>query len=158
MLLRLSMGKGKPKQVAAPVVPNRKAAPSTARAALPDAATSAKRICWRFTHVDHGGPWGFGQVTPGTLCWILECLGRFETMTTDEIFHNGGHPGKDYDVADLPTKQARTRLEHIGLADQTKIWRLRLNGPSRLYGFLDGNVFHVVWWDPEHRIWPSKKR
>ena len=28
----------------------------------------------------------------------------------------------------------------------------------QLYGFLVDNVFHMLWWDPEHEIWPSRKK
>ncbi|MFH8892980.1 hypothetical protein [Streptomyces sp. NPDC017949] len=38
------------------------------------------------------------------------------------------------------------------------IHRLRFQGKQRLYGFFDGNTFHVVWWDPEHQVYPSTKR
>ena len=79
-------------------------------------------------------------------------------MTVAEVFHRGDEPGKDYDVATLPNPLARTRLETAGLADQTKIWRLALGGKPRLYGFLVGNIFHVVWWDREHEVWPSRKK
>jgi hypothetical protein len=77
-------------------------------------------------------------------------------MTVGEAFR--GRPGKDYAIEELPNPQARDRLEAIGLADQTRISRLRLGGTERLYGFLLGNVFHVVWWDPRHEIWPSELR
>ena len=78
-------------------------------------------------------------------------------MTVNEAF-NGGHPGKDYDIEGIPNTEARQRLHAIGMADQTRISRLRLGGTQRLYGFLHGNVFHIVWWDPGHEIWPSARR
>jgi len=122
---------------------------------LPGAANSEERLCWRFTHVDHDGPWGFSEIEPSVLPRILGHLANFESMTLNEVFHHGGYPGKDYDVADIPNSGALARLEAIGLADQTKISVLRLGGEPRLYGFLDENIFHVVFWDPEHEIWPS---
>jgi hypothetical protein len=39
----------------------------------------------------------------------------------------------------------------------TKISRLRFGGKIRLYGFLIGNVFHMLWWDAEHQVWPAKR-
>jgi hypothetical protein len=125
---------------------------------LPGSGESERRPCWRFSHVDHDGPWGFAEVKPAELCQILRCLASFETMTLNEIFHSGGYPGKDYDVATIPNREALQRLEEMGLADQTKIWALRLQGEPRLYGFLDENIFHVVWWDPKHEVWPSRKK
>jgi hypothetical protein len=121
----------------------------------PGAANSEERLCWRFGYVDHDGPWGFDEVEPSVLREILVRLANFESMTLNEVFHRGGYPGKDYDVADIPNSDALDRLEVMGLADQTKIWVLRLGGEPRLYGLLRGNIFEVVFWDPEHEIWPS---
>ncbi|WP_157930772.1 hypothetical protein [Glycomyces xiaoerkulensis] len=56
-----------------------------------------------------------------------------------------------------PTKEAPKRLARLGLDDQTQIWRLRTNGPGRLYGYRVGCVFHLVFWDPRHEIWPSQR-
>lgn len=136
--------------------PQRKDRPS--RPVLPGAERSTERICWRFEYVDHDGPWGFGEVQPKTLGWLLGRLSALERMTVNEVFHRGDYPGKDYNVADIPTSKALARLEAIGLGDMTKIWVLRLQGQPRLYGFLVENVFHVVWWDPLHEIWPPCKR
>lgn len=61
-------------------------------------------------------------------------------------------------MADIPEPKALERLETLGLADQTKIAVLRLTGTQRLYGFLVDAVFHVVWWDPDHKIWRSRLR
>lgn len=151
---RAKMAKRKPKkQVFAPPVKTKEV---PRLAVLPGAETSDSRICWRFCHVDHDGPWGFGKVDAQMLQWLLERLARFESMTMNELFHSGGYPGADYDVATIPNAAALDRLEEIGLSDMTKIHRLRLKGEARLYGFLNGHVFHVVWWDPNHEVWPSR--
>ncbi|WP_444962762.1 hypothetical protein [Nocardiopsis sp. M1B1] len=115
-------------------------------------------MCWRFEHVDHEGPWGFSEVAGEDLCDLLRKLWDFERMSVRELFHQSGGLAKSYDLEGLPNKQAKERLEHLRLADQTRISRLRMNGPGRLYGFVDENVFHVVFWDPEHAIWPSAKK
>jgi hypothetical protein len=125
------------------------------RPALPGADSSDDRLCWRFTHVDHDGPWGFGDTDTASLRQIMNGLANFESMTVNEAFLRGGYPGKDYDVEAIPTKAAHDRLEAMGMPDMTKIWALRLGGEPRLWGFLLGNIFHVVWWDPRHEIWPS---
>ncbi|MDH2424707.1 hypothetical protein [Sphaerisporangium sp. TRM90804] len=125
---------------------------------LPDAETSPERICWRFCHVDHDGPWGFGKMDATTLRELLDKLMQFESMKVNEVFSNGEEPGKHYEVDRIPNAAARERLEELRLSDMTKISRLRLGGKVRLYGFMEGNCFHVVWWDPEHQIWPSVKR
>jgi hypothetical protein len=147
--------KAKPRPT--PATPSRKETPRTLPdKGLPGSANSHERICWRFTHVDNGGPWGFSSVDGSALAEILGHLKKFESMTLNEVFHNGGYPGKDYDVDAIPNTRVLACLEALGLADQTKIWVLRCGGKPRLYGFLLSNVFHVVFWDPEHEIWPSQ--
>jgi hypothetical protein len=136
-------------------IPQRKP-PHPRPAGLPAAETSADRICWRFKHADHDGPWCFHEVDSDRLCDMLKQLANFESMTMAEAFK--GEPGKDYNIEELPNTDARKRLETLKLADQTRISRFSLSGKERLYGFRLGNVFHIVWWDPQHEIWPSKKR
>lgn len=128
------------------------------RRLLPGHHTSSDRICWRFAHVDNEGPWGLSRLGPAELGALFACMVKFETMTMMELFCRGEEPGKDYDVATLPTKGALDRLEALKLSDMTEISRLRIGGAGRLYGFRIANVFHVLWWDPKHEIWPSKKR
>ncbi|MFE0219496.1 hypothetical protein ACFW0U_01225 [Streptomyces albidoflavus] len=125
---------------------------------LPSGDTSEDRICYRFAHLDVDGPWGLKSLDHDRLMVLLKDMAVFESQTINELFHKGQWPGKCHDVADLPNRLARERLDLMGLSDMTKIWKLRIGGPGRLWGFLVGNVFHVVWWDPEHEVWPSKKR
>lgn len=153
------MGKGNGKRPPnPPEAPAAKQTPRNLPLELPGAANSGDRLCWRFTHVDNDGPWGFGALTAEALCDLLKQLVSFESMTVNEAFHKGDEPGKSYDLEELPNPDALARLEAVKLGDQTKIWRLRIGGTGRLYGFLTGHVFHVVWWDPHHKVWPSHKR
>jgi hypothetical protein len=147
----------KDKRRPSPAVPPRKN-PPRALPGLPDSGSSGDRLCWRFRHVDHEGPWSFDRMTGAELCELMKTLASFETMTMSEAFNGSGQPGKDYNVEDIPTKEARDRLEAIRLPDMTKISVFRLSGVQRLYGFRCENVFHVVWWDPFHQIWPSPKK
>jgi len=147
-------GKAK-KRVVAPAA-RQKQAPK--RTTLPGADDSNLRICWRFTHVDHDGPWGFDKISGQELVWIMNQLKSFESMTIRELFNRGDEPGKHYEIERIPNPRAASRLDALGLGDMTRISRLRLTGTRRLYGFLEGHIFHVVWWDPEHEIWPSKLR
>ena len=147
----------KDKRRPSPAVPPRKNIPR-GLPELPDSGSSGDRLCWRFRHVDHDGPWGFDLMAGADLRALMETLAKFETMTMGEAFPGNGYPGKDYDIEDIPTQEARDRLDAIGLADMTKISVFRLSGVQRLYGFRRENVFHVVWWDPLHQIWPSAKK
>jgi hypothetical protein len=105
--------------------------------------------------VDVGGPWCLSKATPPDLVRILEAVPHLESMTPLAVF--SGYPGKDYAVAELPSREARDRLVELGRDDQD-ISCLRLSGPGRLFGFRRGHYFHVLWWDPDHSIYPSRKK
>jgi hypothetical protein len=127
-------------------------------AAIPGAGRSDERICWRFKHVDNDSPWGIDKLTPEEMTELLSKLQDVETQTINELFHNGDEPGKHYECDRLPNKLASERLAALGLTDMTRVSRLRFGGKPRLYGFLLGNVFHILWWDQKHEIWPSQKK
>lgn len=124
---------------------------------LPPDGRPDSQISWRFTYLDADGPWSLSGLSHEETLELLAAMSQFESQTINELFHMGEWPGKCHDVVTLPNKQARDRLVEMGLSDQTKIWKLRIGGPGRLWGFLTGNIFYVVWWDPRHEVWPSAR-
>jgi hypothetical protein len=121
-----------------------------------DQDVQRRRPVWRFADLDEEGSWPLSSIANGQLRQLLEKLQHFETMTLGELF-SPSSVGKKYAVEDLPG-QARTRLIDIGKDDETQVVRLRCGGRERLFGILREHVFHVLWWDPEHEVFPSKKK
>lgn len=113
----------------------------------------------RFNSVDLEGRWCMGSIDSGHFRDLLERLRSFESMKCADVFARGSEIGKTYTVSKLPAKEARDRLVDLEYDDQTEIARLRISGKRRLYGFLPdgGPDFYVLWWDPEHEIWPSNR-
>lgn len=122
-----------------------------------DPDRSPDNLVIRFNHVDVGSDWCLTNITRGDHAKLLDRLRSFEQMRADQVFAPGSEEGKTYDVDALPNKDAVRRLVDLGYEDQDTIARLRITGKRRLYGFLIGNQFYALWWDPEHLIWPSKK-
>lgn len=119
---------------------------------LPGASNSHQRVCWRFTHADRDGRWGIDKITPSDWVDIIGRLVQLETMTVQELKER-----RLYVEYELPGKllgEAVRRLMDVGLGDQTKVGRLRVTKQQRLYGLIEGNVFHAIWWDPRHEIYP----
>jgi hypothetical protein len=117
-------------------------------------------MSWRFERADHDGDWSFSSCTDGKLLEIIRKMKDFESMKMSELFRAGSEHGKHYDVPGMPSPALR-RLEELKLDDLTQISRLRLSGPERLYGFFvdpEDRIFHVLWWDPRHSVWPTEKR
>jgi hypothetical protein len=51
--------------------------------------------------------------------------------------------------------EAQRRLEEKRLDDNDALIELRCSGTHRVWGIEDGNVFMIIWWDPDHKICPS---
>ena len=135
------------------VVPPTKSVPKKQLDVLPERPISQLLII-RFDSVDFGGPWSITAANREHLAQIFKAVASFESMTVGEAF-NGEYPGVDYVIDEMP-KPAKDRLAELDLDDQDKISRLRLGNKPRLYGFRRGRFFHVLWWDPEHLVVPSK--
>lgn len=115
----------------------------------------------RMTSMDAGGPWCLLNVDPEHFIDLLPRLKSLEQMKKKEIFRQGSKLGKVYRVEDIPNPDALRRLTQIDLDDQTEIARLEITGERRLYGFISNDDcpdFWVLWWDPKHAIWPSRKK
>lgn len=136
--------------------PPRKTVPAAAaspKAVVVAADQSLFRIRW--TRFDYEGPWCIGVSPSVDIVNLMKRLQAMEHLSPLHVFR--GDPGKDYgDPARLPNREARKRLDHLGLADETNISRLRISGPGRLYGFRRDPEFYAVFWDPKHEIWPSR--
>lgn len=111
---------------------------------------------WQFNLLDWEGPWGWRII--GTDKWqdILTKLGHFETRTWADIkSHTGSHAVL---IADCPNSQVIQRLTEIKLDDIDELFSLRLSGKERVWGILDEHIFKFLWWDPNHKVWPSPKK
>jgi hypothetical protein len=133
-----------------------------------DAATKYEASRFRFSssHIDlsvgpdSGCEWEWG---PDLAIWkdVLHYLGDFSEKTWGEIEgeRTGGRQRHKkhhaMEVASLPS-MARTRLlEHFGDDAPDTLFRFRLSGKGRLWGLRDGAIFHLLWYDPLHRVYPT---
>lgn len=112
---------------------------------------------WRVSLLEMAAPYGWAQVSAGKLQEVRDKLRDFESMTWHEILVAAKHRNHAVSI-DRLCKQARDRLEEIGQADIEDLVSLRLSGPERVWGILNGNVLKVLWWDPEHAVCPSLKK
>jgi hypothetical protein len=46
-------------------------------------------------------------------------------------------------------------LQDLRLDDLDELFRFRLGNKPRLWGIIHEGVFFPVWWDPEHKIYPT---
>lgn len=63
-----------------------------------------------------------------------------------------------YDIADIPNKSLRDILiKRFDGRDNIACLKVERSQAGRLLGFCDDNEFHILWWDPDHDVWPQGK-
>ncbi len=118
---------------------------------------TGKNPCWQFNLLDWAHPeWGWKNISAEEWSKIAEKLGHFETMTWGEI--EGGDTGSHLvEVGDCPNPETPKRLGALNLDDVDTLFSLRLSGAKRIFGILNGDTLKLLWYDPHHTVWPTRK-
>lgn len=110
---------------------------------------------WRVAFIDYEGKWGFDKLNkPNILKSILSKLKDFEGMKWREIEGDENHI---ISVAKI-SKDAKKRLTDINKSDHQDLFSFRLTGKKRLWGIRIREEFYILWWDPNHTVYPVKKK
>lgn len=111
---------------------------------------------WRRTSTGDG-PWcptkGFGSVP----LKILQRLAEFDTRRWGEVEGTESH---QIDVTSIGA-EAQKRLDSMGHLKARQIetlFSMRFGARERLWGVREGDTLHILWWDPEHEVYPTKPK
>lgn len=137
-------------KVPAQAVPARVSRIPVTASNMPDAASM--KPSWRFVVLDHEGDWNWGNIDADSLRQVLERLRAFETRTWREIWSQT-HEHHFIECHRL-CSEARKRLVDIHLDDYDRLFSIRVTGRVRVWGVIEHSVFHILWWDPEHSVYP----
>jgi hypothetical protein len=145
------------------VAPNK--LPSSREA--PDAAKQPKTVyaddamqmtpTWRISKLQMAPPWGWHEIVSGDALSICEKLASYEEKTWNEIIVKSSYWNHRMECRNL-CKEARERLAELNLDDLEFLVSLRLSSTERVWGFLEHNVLNLLWWDPEHKVYPVEKK
>lgn len=117
---------------------------------------------WRFYSYNSSDEWTISKTYCGDIWWeeLLPRLREFETMKWKEILKDNKH-NHFIDVNKL-NPVAINRLNDMPI-EAASLLSLRITGTHRVYGFFQGNHFHILWFDKNHGdnntcVCKSKKR
>lgn len=110
---------------------------------------------WKFSSIDWYGEWGWKQLSNEQWQSIIQKLQNFESMTWGEIEGANSHL---IQISDCPNPRVQKRLNELQLDDYNELFSLRLSAKERVFGVLFGNVLKLLWYDPEHQVWPAYKK
>lgn len=86
---------------------------------------------------------------------ILSKFKNFESMDYDDFNKRGSHK---IEIGNL-SKEAADRLVMLKLDDYEELYSLRITGKKRVWCIhYKRCLMGVLWWDPEHKVFPSKKK
>ena len=111
---------------------------------------------WRFTQCDwEHNEWGWCSLSADKWLYITQKLSQFETMTWQEITGLENH---SVPVEDCPNPDTLRRLQDLLLDDVDTLFSLRLSARERIYGIFHNSTLLLLWYDPNHTVWPSPKK
>lgn len=104
---------------------------------------------WTFANSDQE-MWPFTQEHIGELIWdeILPRLKALESQTWNEILIRDKKLNHSINVEEL-SKIAQDRLANRFIEAESLI-SLRVTGNHRIYGYMTGRVFNILWYDDDH--------
>lgn len=154
------MAKGKPKALKPP--PQKVLKRPVGK--LPERGGFHRPPLFSLEHADRGSGYSFHfrVEDAGDSHALLAFLREIGNLTWAEIRSHttGGRTGHkkhhDMPVAEI-CNDAKERLASMRLDEVIgdNLFRFRLSGTQRLWGFITENTFHVLWWDPEHKVYPT---
>lgn len=116
-----------------------------------------QKVSWRISNLDMGGPFGWQNIDKDTFLHIQEQLSNFETMTWNDIFIKGSYQNHPSLVKEF-SKEAKRRLQELELDDYDELHRIRLSNKERIWGIFEEGFFRILWWDPNHEVYPVEKK
>lgn len=118
-----------------------------------------ERPLFSFWLADKDGDWSLQNLNEREALNLIKFLTSMSELTWTEVrnLQAGGDPLYHSQPVESLCPSAQKRIRHLKLDElDDKLFRFRLDSTSRLWGYeLDG-IFHVVWWDPEHTVYPTK--
>jgi hypothetical protein len=161
-----------PKNVIDPAVENtprlaphlERAAANTPRSpkATQDGSRFGSRVTWCISKADRIDQWSWGEsrdwLEDEWVSVIEPAFVSFEKLTWGDIDKFSSETGHKmhhgHEIGDLIT-EAQRRWLSLELEQYETIFRFRLGGTRRAWGFLVQSHFHFVWWDREHSLYPT---
>lgn len=128
-------------------------------------STDTQKIIWAFDKCDKNGVFAFdiNKIEENNhLKEIFEKMIYYECLTWAEIkkhTHDKSNKSKHHFLdTDGMSDEAISRIKAMGMDEETDtIFSFALQNKLRIIGIREGCVFHVVWYDPDHRFYPSTR-
>lgn len=124
-------------------------------------------ISWCLSRIDWDGEWSWLEMDGDTRERVYRLLGELESHTLKSA-PKGSNEGSIKDLTNSlkmkskkksgPPAKLVNRLGKLEVDDHDGLWEMRVGNKGRVFFVVYRPSFcHLIWWDPNHLVWPSKK-
>ncbi len=115
------------------------------------------RISWRLGDADLNGQWRWTQENIGAdrAMEVLAFMAEMDKLSWAAAQQGWRPRAKRVDTVGI-CAEAQDRLVQLAKDDLDHLEEWRMGGAQRIWGFRIGHICHVLWWDPDHSVWPSE--
>jgi hypothetical protein len=118
-----------------------------------------KTLVWKFCFLDFEGQWSwFNLNSKEEITKLKAKLKDFETMTWGQLKQNRKNSRCHPIPKNKLCQDAQKRLRDLKLDDIDELHELVLGGPKRIWGIKHYESICILWWDPEHTVYPVGKK
>lgn len=137
--------KKKKKKITSHHNPESNRLPKGARELKEDIDYFSLKPVFSFAHVDDN-KWTIAEWKKNELKDLIKCFKKLEQCTWHQILR---HNGFKYTALNIKTPQ------HV--SPDRVIHEIRVDKVKRIHGFVDKNVFNIIWFDRDHSVCPENK-
>src|SRR5690606_25479688 len=113
---------------------------------------------WRFCkHARPPCPFAWTSMTADHLPRVFDALAGYEGMTWGDILQQSKHRHCHPMPVDELHKEVAEHLAQQG-HDIDPLFQMGTGNRGRIYGARVDHVFEIIFWDPEHKIYVTKKK
>lgn len=121
-------------------------------------------VCWCRSQADLKDSWSWGEPRAWTDNeWsntIYPKFLEFSRLTWGEIDQFSSESGHKmhhgHEICSV-TQEAQDRWLELKLEQFDTVFRFRLGGTKRVWGYIVQGHFHIIWWDRSHTIYPTEQ-
>lgn len=123
---------------------------------VPAISPDAMKVSWIFSGVDREGPFAWPQHDAEEMHEILTFLETIDSQTWAEVLGRRHHALTDPKGF---SKEALKRLSEIHKSDLIdQIYSFAMGSRKRVILIRFEAVAYLLWYDPEHKVYPSTKK
>lgn len=108
--------------------------------------------------MDMDGDEGWHKITADQLRLVRGWMADIEGKTWEEAHSLHGPGCRQISLKNESVPEVRkilNRLEVLQRDASGGLYEFHIDGLRRFWGIRRGHVCYLIWWDPNHKIWPS---